>query len=51
MKVKGLMMLSAAALLTACSHMYMFDEEAFEQQTKADYAENFSTKYAGVDMN
>jgi len=51
MKTKVLMMLSAAALLTACSHMYMFDEEAMELQTKADYAENFSTKYAGVDMN
>lgn len=51
MKVNELIILSAAALLTACSSEYLYDAEAVEKAAKADYAANFSRKYADVDMN
>lgn len=49
--ISNLIMIGAAALLTACSSRDLFDENGIENNTKASYAENFVKKYANVNMN
>ena len=49
---KNLMMaLAAAATLTACSHDDLFDPSFVENNTKAQYADNFMKKYPNVDLS
>ena len=50
--VKNLtMILAAAATFTACSNTDLYDPAGVELQTKQSYQENFSKKYAGVNLN
>lgn len=49
--VKNLTVILAAATFTACSSTDLYDPASVEQQTKQSYQENFSKKYAGVNMN
>ena len=50
MKKLALLML-AALPLAACQNKDLFDEQAKEKETKAEYAANFVKKYSTVDLN
>ncbi len=50
--VKKMMAMAITTLgLAACSNTDMFDDTAVEKDVKATYAENFTKKYPGVDLN
>lgn len=51
MNVKILLVTMGVAALTACSEKDLYDEQAYEQQQKATYAENFAKKYPNVSLN
>ena len=52
MKVKKLTVMAMTAMaLVACKNNDLYDEQALENNTKAEYAANFAKKYPNVDMS
>ena len=52
MKVKKMTVMAMTAMaLVACNSTDLFDEQAMENNTKAEYAANFVKKYPNVDMS
>ena len=52
MNVKKLTVMAMTAMaLVACNNTDLYDEQAIENNTKAEYAANFVSKYPNIDLN